>query len=325
MTASAFATPAGTYFTCDCADFIRARPDLQGQVQLILTSPPFPLSRSKSYGNLQGQAYVEWFASLAPLFADLLTEDGSLVIEIGNAWEPGRPVQSLVPLQALMAFVAHEQAQLRLCQEFICHNPARLPSPAQWVTKEHCRVTDSFTRLWWMARTDYPRADNRRVLRPYSPAMRRLLANQGYNAGKRPSGHQLSAKSFLKDHGGSIAHNVMDLPANDRLPQDMLQDFAAQLRQPQAMLEIANTSSNDAYSQACRAQGLRPHPARIQPQLVSFFIEFLSVKGDLVYDPFAGSNTTGYCAELKGRRWLATDTAAEYAEHARLRCTACPA
>src|SRR5690606_29409967 len=117
---------------------------LKGKVQLILTSPPFPLNNKKSYGNLSGDEYLTWFTSLAPLFASLLTEDGSIVVELGNAWVPGRPVQSLLHLESLLAFVKHEEAGLRLCQQFICYNPARLPSPAQWVTIKRERVTDSF-------------------------------------------------------------------------------------------------------------------------------------------------------------------------------------
>jgi len=137
---------------------------LKEKVQLIFTSPPFPLNQKKKYGNLQGEAYIHWLASFASLFAGLLTPTGSIVLELGNAWEPDSPCQSLLPLQSFVRFA--EAGQLQLCQEFICHNPARLPSPAQWVTIEQIRVTDSYTRLWWMVFTDRPKADNRNVLRP---------------------------------------------------------------------------------------------------------------------------------------------------------------
>src|SRR5438874_7775307 len=116
---------------------------LKGRVQLLLTSPPFPLNRKKSYGNLTGAEYRKWFLSLAPRFAELLRPDGSIVIELGNAWMPGRPVQSLLHLQSLMGFVNHPKAKLRLCQEFICYNPSRLPSPAAWVTTRRDRLTDA--------------------------------------------------------------------------------------------------------------------------------------------------------------------------------------
>jgi hypothetical protein len=68
--------------------------ELYGKVQLIFTSPPFPLNEKKRYGNRQGEDYIKWFSAFAPLFANLLTPTGSIVIELGNAWEPGRPVQS---------------------------------------------------------------------------------------------------------------------------------------------------------------------------------------------------------------------------------------
>src|SRR5436190_4757853 len=116
--------------------------ELSGKVQLIFTSPPFPLNEKKQYGNLQGEEYVNWLTSFAPIFADLLTPTGSVVIELGNAWEPGRPIQSLLPIRSLLGFVQHANANFRLCQEFVCHNPARLPSPAEWVTIKRTRVTD---------------------------------------------------------------------------------------------------------------------------------------------------------------------------------------
>src|SRR5947209_2791561 len=130
-----FKTAAGDLFLGKCEDVLKSlKKQIGGKVQLILTSPPFPLKRKKRYGNFTGKAYIDWLSSLAPLFADLLTDDGSIVIELGNAWEPEQPVQSLLPLKSLLAFAENKKANLKLCQEFICFNPARLPSPAQWVT-----------------------------------------------------------------------------------------------------------------------------------------------------------------------------------------------
>lgn len=113
--------------------------ELRGKVQLLLSSPPFLLNSKKSYGNLNGEAYLKWFADLAPTFADLLTEDSSIVIELGNAWLSDCPILSLLHLEALMTFVKNPIVNLRLCQQFVCYNPARLPSPAQWVTVNRIR------------------------------------------------------------------------------------------------------------------------------------------------------------------------------------------
>src|SRR5581483_5501698 len=204
----------------------------RGKVDLILTSPPFPLNRKKSYGNLQGDAYIEWLASFAPLFKGFLSERGSIVMELGNAWEPGRPIMSTLSLRALLAFV--DRGELALCQQFVVHNPARLPSPAQWVNIERIRVKDSYTHVWWMALTDRPDADNRRVLKPYSEAMRDLLRRGRYNSGPRPSDRDIGETSFLRDNLGAIPSNV---------------------------LSMANTMANDPYLEYCRANALKPHPA----------------------------------------------------------------
>ena len=75
-----------------------------GKVNLLFTSPPFPLVRKKRYGNETGEMYIEWLEDLAPRFADMLSPNGSLVIEVGNAWEKGNPFMSTLPLEALLAF-----------------------------------------------------------------------------------------------------------------------------------------------------------------------------------------------------------------------------
>jgi site-specific DNA-methyltransferase (cytosine-N4-specific) len=254
-----------------------------GKVQLVFTSPPFPLNRKKKYGNEQGDAYVTWLASFAHTFREFLTDDGSIVMELGNAWEQGRPVMSTLALRAFLEFL--NKGGLHLCQQFICYNPPRLPTPAQWVNIERVRVKDAYTHVWWMAPSDRPKADNRRVLKPYSAAMQKLLAAQDYNTGKRPSEHKIGAKSFLSDNGGAIPSNV---------------------------LEFANTSASDPYQEYCRKQGLPLHPARMPLGLAEFFIKFLTEPGDLVMDPFAGSNTTGAAAERLDRRWLAIEPQEDY-------------
>lgn len=304
-------TGRGKYLVGDVRETLEGRSlrASKGRVQLILTSPPFPLNRKKRYGNFQGPVFRAWFSALAPLFAEYLADNGSIVIEMGNSWEKGRPVQSLLHLEALMDFVRHSDAGLHLCQQFVVYNPSRLPSPAQWVTVNPIRTVDSYTHVWWMAKSEFPKADNRKVLRPYSKEMRVLLKRGTYNAGPRPSAHDISQTGFSKDRGGSISHNLLELETMDPERE----------RRPPNALSFANTSSNDWYSRTCRRQGIQPHPARMPAELAAFFIEFLTDPGDLVLDPFAGSNTTGYVAEKLGRQWRAVEANAEYVEHSRLR------
>ena len=284
--------------------------DLKGKINLIVTSPPFPLNNKKKYGNEKGEEYLKWFVDMAPIFSELLTEDGSLVIEIGNSWEPERPVQSLLHLECLMGLVKHPRANLRLIQEFICYNPSKLPSPAQWVTVNRLRTVDSYTHIWWIAKSDFPKADNSKVLRPYSKSMKTLLKKQNYNSGKRPSEHNISKTGFLKDHGGSISHNFFEMePIDDN----------REVRLPHSVLSFSNTNSNDYFLKKCREKKITPHPARMSGGLVNFFIEFLTDEKDIVLDPFGGSNTTGYCAEKLKRKWLSFELNDGYIEQAILR------
>ena len=186
--------PANVAYATSCGRMLHGKSDeiladgslarFEGKVNLIFTSPPFPLNRKKRYGNETGEAYIKWLCAFGPLFKKMLAPDGSIVVEMGNSWEPGMPVMSTLALRALLEF--QEKNDLHLCQEFIWHNPARLPSPAQWVNVERSRVKDSFTKLWWMAPTAKPKASNQRVLKEYSKAMKTLLKRGTYNAGKRP-------------------------------------------------------------------------------------------------------------------------------------------
>lgn len=305
-TSPVYSTGLGTMYVGDSLEVLQSKQIQRhkGKVQLVFTSPPFPLNTKKKYGNLQGEQYIEWFADFAPRLRDLVTPDGSIVIEIGNAWEPGRPVMSTLVLRALLRFL--EKGRLNLCQEFVWYNPARLPSPVQWVNVERIRVKDAFTRIWWMSPTDRPKADNRRVLREYSDSMKKLIKTGKYNAGPRPSQHNIGKKSFKTDNNGAIPPNVLD------------GDDAPSLN---TLLKGTNTRSHDQYQLFCREQEIPLHPARMPSELAEFFVRFLTDERDLVLDPFAGSNTTGAVAERLSRRWISCEANWEYASSSIARFT----
>lgn len=295
-----YSTPFGAALVGKSEDVLDgpAGKALRGQLQLVFSSPPFPLNRKKKYGNLEGRKFKKWLCGYAETLTNLLTPDGSIVIEMGNAWMPRLPVMSTLAIETLLAF--RRAANLYLVQEFIWYNPARLPTPAQWVTVNRMRVKDAFTRIWWLSPTAFPKADNRRVLAPYSGSMRTLIETQKYNAGKRPSEHVINATSFLPDNGGAIPPNVLTVE-ND------------EAERASNLLVGANTSANDPYHRFCRTRGLAPHPARMPVGLAKFFINLCTEEGDLVCDPFAGSNTTGAAAEELKRRWVTIEADSSYA------------
>ena len=250
-------------------------------VDLIMTSPPFGLVRKKSYGNEDAEKYCDWFRPFAEGFHRVLKDTGSLVIDIGGAWMPGQPTRSLYHFKLLIMLV--EEYGFHLCQEHYWWNPSKLPSPAEWVNVRRVRVKDAVNTIWWLSKTAYPKANNKRVLQPYSKSMQHLLKN-GYRAKRRPSGHDISNK-FQKNNGGAVPPNL---------------------------LAIANTESNGRYLDHCRAENLSIHPARFPSQLPEYFIRFLTDQSDMVVDPFAGSCVTGMVAENLARQWVCCDLSEEY-------------
>lgn len=257
-------------------------------VDLIMTSPPFGLVRKKSYGNEDADQYVEWFRPFAEGMRRVLSEQGSLVIDIGGAWKPGVPTRSLYHFELLITLC--RDYGFHLCQEHYWWNPAKLPTPAEWVNVRRVRVKDAVNCIWWLSKTPWPKASNKRILAPYSDSMKSLLKN-GYTPKLRPSGHDISDK-FSKDNGGSVPPNL---------------------------LALANTESNGVYQDYCRANNLPVHPARFPARIPEYFIRMLTDEGDFVVDPFAGSCVTGEVAESLNRSWACCELDDNYLKGAMAR------
>ena len=128
--AVAYRTGVGVYLRGHAEEVLKSSlaDPFRGKVDLIFTSPPFPLNRKKKYDNLQGEAYVAWLKAFAPLFKKILKPAGSIVMEVGNSWEPGKPVMSTLALESLLAFL--KAGGFHLCQQFVWHNPAAPQSGA---------------------------------------------------------------------------------------------------------------------------------------------------------------------------------------------------
>jgi site-specific DNA-methyltransferase (cytosine-N4-specific) len=282
--APAYTTRLGRAYHADALDVLRSQP--ADSVALVLTSPPFALRRQKAYGNVAASEYVDWFWPFAEEIHRVLRPDGSFVLDLGPAWKPHSGTRSLYQYELVLRLAK----LFHLAQEFYWYNPSKLPTPAEYVTIRRTRVKDAVNTLWWLSKTEEPQADNRRVLRPYSRSMRRLLRD-GYKVARRPSQHDIGPH-FQRDNGGAIPPNLLAIP---------------------------NTRSNDDYFRRCRDAGLPIHPARFPPPLPEFFIRFLTEPKQLVLDPFAGSNVTGHVAESLERRWVGIEINADYVEGSRLR------
>jgi len=281
-----YSTPWGAAYAGDSLELMKAIPD--GRVAAVITSPPYALHFKKEYGNVDKEDYVDWFLPFAEQIKRILTEDGSFILNIGGSYTSGLPTKSLYHFRLLLRLC--DELGFHLAQECFWYNPAKLPAPAEWVNVRRIRVKDSVEYVWWLSPSPWPRANNRAVLVPYSADMKRLM-RKGYRATRRPSGHNITEK-FRNHRGGAIPSNV---------------------------IERGNNDSNSEFIKACKRHGLKLHPARFPPALPRFFVNLLTERNDLVLDPFAGSNTTGWVAEQLGRTWLAMELNERYVRTSALR------
>jgi site-specific DNA-methyltransferase (cytosine-N4-specific) len=254
-------------------------------IDLVITSPPFALQREKEYGNKNQIDYLDWIIQFGYEIYRILKTTGSFVLDLGGAYVKGKPVRSLYNYQVLIRMC--EECGFNLAEEFFWHNPSKLPSPIEWVNKRKIRAKDSVNTVWWFSKSDFPKANVKNILTPYSDRMKKLLNDPDafYKPKKRPSGHDISKNFGTNNNGGAIPSNL---------------------------LQFSNSDSGSSYFRLCKQFDAKRHPARFPNKLPKFFIDFLTDEKDIVVDIFAGSNTTGEEAEKAKRRWISCDLDREY-------------
>ncbi len=292
-----YKTEYGVTYLADSLQVFKDVPD--NSINLVVTSPPYALHFKKEYGNPSKSDYVKWFLPFAEQIRRVLTDDGSFVLNIGGSYNKGEPTKSLYHFKLLMALV--EDIGFYLAQECFWYNPAKMPMPAEWVTVRRVRIKESVEYVWWFSKTPHPKADNTKVLKPYSADMIRLN-KRTLRETVRPSGHVIRASFKGIESGGAIPSNVIEENST-----------------PNNMLRFGNNAANDKYTIRCKEAGCKMHPARFPAALPEFFIKLLTNAEDIVVDPFAGSNVTGSVAEKLQRKWIAIESEKQYLEASKFR------
>lgn len=282
----AFSTDLGVALWADChTAFSR----LDQPVSVVITSPPYPLRHPRAYGNHDETEYVDFLCrALEPVIASL-KPGGSLVLNLSNdIFLPGSPARSLYRERLTLALA--DRFGLSKMDEIPWVNASKPPGPVQWASKRRVQLNVGWEPILWM--TNDPSlvtADNRQVLEPHSERHLRLIARGGERKARcNGDGAQRvrPGRSYANQTPGRIPKNV---------------------------LTLGHVCGNqNAYKAAARALGLPVHGAPFPLALASFFVRFLTVEGDLVADPFAGSLTVALAAELLGRSWIATEIIWEY-------------
>lgn len=264
----------------------------RGSLDLIFTSPPYPmLTDKRGYGTMDTASWLDWMTDLGSQWKELLTDTGSLVVNLGPAWFRGTPTQSAYLERFTLRML--DDVGYHLADRLYWENPSKLPAPRPWVAIRRMRVRPSVETLLWFSKTAWPKADNRNVLVPYAETtVERWIGNEDAGGVIRPSGHDIGKGSFARDNGGAI---------------------------PGSVIRVAAGASRDVWRQKCREAGVPLHPATMPGRVAEFVIKLTTDEGDVVYDPFFGSGTTGAVARRLGRRWIGSERARVYLRGAALR------
>lgn len=279
----AFSTELGVALWADCSAF----QGWQDRVDLILSSPPFPLQRKRRYGGPEPHQYVEFvLRSLEPLVGQL-SPGASVVLHLGHdLFEPNSPARTMHQAELMLAL--RRELGLQLMDQ-LCWVGSKPPGPTQWASRQRMQLNSAWEPLLWLSPNPRSvKADNRRVLLPHSDRQRRLIARGGEQrtAVYGDGAYRVKPGSFGGQTEGMIAKNVLRF--GSRCPDQ------------------------DRYRAYARVEGLPVHAASMPLALASFLVQWLTEPGDLVADPFGGTVTTGRAAEVNGRRWVVTENVLEY-------------
>lgn len=279
----AFSTDLGLALWSNCT---RAFEQWDEPIFGIISSPPFPLRQPRAYGGPTETQYTDFIShALEPLVRNL-APGGSVVLQLGDVFMPGSPAKSTYIEELVL------ELPRRLGLHFmnrITWSSNKPPGPIQWSSIRRTQLVDGAEYcLWFSNDPNNCFADNRRILEPHTETHKKLIARGGENrtSVNGDGAYRLKPGSYRNQTEGRI---------------------------PRTVWNISNTcSSQRAYKARARELGLQPHGATMPLELARKLVRFLTEVGQLVAEPFAGSQTTPLACELEGRPWVSCDTVFDY-------------
>lgn len=168
--------------TVICGDSRVELEKFKGQVDLIVTSPPYADARRRHYDSIHPDRYKEWFLTFHQPFFDALKPSGSLVINIKDRVVNGtRHRYVWHTIEALC-----RQGWLSI-DDYIWHKPN--PMPGYWPT----RLSDGWEYCFHLAKQKKPFFNHEAVKKPIGDWAETRLNNL--------EGNDLSRHNSVNDSG----------------------------------------------------------------------------------------------------------------------------
>jgi site-specific DNA-methyltransferase (cytosine-N4-specific) len=262
--------------------------NMQIPVTLCLCSPPYPLAKSRRYGNPDEREIVNFILEILAPVVENLTADGSLAINISqDVFLPGSPARSTYVERLVLAIC--DTFQLSLLERAIWSNPSKAPGPVQYASKTRQQLNVGYEPILIFAKNAHlVKADNRRVLEPHTDRHLKLISQGGERreASYSDGAYRLRVGSFGGETAGRIPKNV--ITRGHRCAYGL------------------------QYQKAATALGLPVHGAGQPLSIADFLIRFLTDEQDLVVDPFGGRMMSGLAAEMLNRTWMCGEINLQY-------------
>jgi len=261
-----------------------------GSISLVMTSPPYPVL-AREYGKFALPEWLAWMSDLTGLWKSLLSDDGTLAINLMDCHVPGAPTIS--PYIERFTLDTIDRHGFHLAGRQFWHSPSKLGN-LEWAIKRRATLKNSVEQILLFSKSENPNWDSRRL--PLEPYAHRTPAQQASDARRR---EKAAGMATIRPGGYDINEAAFAAKGEGALPGNLLIS--------------GGVGGGGNYAKRCRAAGITPHPARFPEALPRKVILLTTEPGQTVYDPMAGSNTTGKVALDLGRRFISSEPVLDYA------------
>lgn len=270
----------------DCRDSLRLMADLEIKAQMCVTSPPY--FGLRDYGR-EGQiglektpeAYVAAMVEVFRCVRDVLADDGTLWLNIGDSYGKGKQLLG-IPWRVAMALQADGWC---LRQDIIWHKSNPMPESVR------DRCTKAHEYIFLMSKSERYFFDSKAMKEPAVGASLHDVTGRTKQRGMADTFKRKDSKRAQAIPGQSVgthredrAESTYDLYTRNR--------------------RSVWTVSTKPYKGA--------HFATFPPALIEPCVLAGSRPGDIVLDPFMGSGTTAQVALQQGRQYLGCELNRDY-------------